>query len=257
MEKIPVQSLERAFALLETLSQNPRGIGLVELSSQTLLHKSTVHRLLSSMIGMGYVVKDSFSGLYRLTYKLLELSSSVLYGTDILTSAKPHLDLLAEQAGESVHLVFPDDFRIVYVYKNDTSSHTFQMRSHIGLRNPMYSTAVGKSILATLSADEVAKIWDESNVRAITPNTVTTLAQLTAQLDRVRNLGYALDNEENETGVRCVGVSIPDQTGRAVAAISVSAPASRMTDERIGVLVPSLLACRDNIRKDLGYPAMS
>ncbi len=252
MENGFVQSLERAFSILETLAKQPKGIGLVELSGMVGLHKSTTHRFLSSLCAMGYVVKDSFSGRYRLTFKVMELSNNMLNDIDILTVAKPHLDRLSHEVSESVHLVMPDGAQVVYIYKTDSSNRSFQMRSKVGLRAPMYCTAVGKSILATMTEQQIAAIWAQSEVSAMTHNTIVELEPFLKELSEIRGRGWAFDKEENEDGVSCIGVSISDYQGHAIAAMSISAPSAQMADEHIEALLPAIFACRDNIYRDMG-----
>ena len=128
MAESSVQSLDRAFALLERLALHPRGMGLVELADSVGLHKSTAHRLLSSLTALGYVVKDSGTGRYRLTYKLLTLSNGILEDMDVLSAAKPHLDRLSEETGEIVHLMVPEGADGVYIYKSDPPLGRGQMR---------------------------------------------------------------------------------------------------------------------------------
>ncbi|MEG2454628.1 MAG: IclR family transcriptional regulator [Oscillospiraceae bacterium] len=248
-----VQSLERAFGLLEQLAVHSRGAGLMELSNLTGLHKSTTHRLLASLIGLGYVVQDSASGHYRLTYKLLTLSNNLLEGVDVLSVSKSHLDDLSEQTGETVHLMVPDGWQGVYIYKSEPARTTsVQMRSRVGLRVPLVYTAAGKAMLADETPERVAQVWQESGVAAITPRTIVALSEFTAELERVRVRGWAMDDEENELGVRCVGAAIPDYTGKALGAMSISGNVAKMTPQRVAELTPLLLTCRDNICRDLG-----
>ena len=167
MAEASVQSVERAFALLERLSARPQGVGLVELSELTGLHKSTTHRLLACLGAMGYVVKDSQSGRYRLTYKLLELSNAMLEDMDVLSVAKPHLDQLSQRTGETVHLMVPEGTQGVYIYKSDTTGQG-QMRSKVGLQVPLVVTAAGKAMLATGSDEEARRVWAQSDHTPLT-----------------------------------------------------------------------------------------
>lgn len=251
MAEASVQSVERAFALLERLSARPQGVGLVELSELTGLHKSTTHRLLACLGAMGYVVKDSQSGRYRLTYKLLELSNAMLEDMDVLSVAKPHLDQLSQRTGETVHLMVPEGTQGVYIYKSDVTGQG-QMRSKVGLQVPLVVTAAGKAMLATGSDEEARRVWAQSDHTPLTEHTITDEAAFLANLARARADGWAVDDEENELGVRCVGAAVPDYRGRAVAAMSISANAARMTPQRVTELAGQLLACRDSICQDLG-----
>ncbi len=252
MAEPSVQSLERAFALLELLALHPRGMALTELAETTGLHKSTVHRLLGSLFSLGYVVKDSGSGHYRLTYKLLTLSNGILDGIDVLSAAKPHLDRLSEETGEIVHLMVPEGSDGVYIYKSEPPLIQGQMRSRVGLRAPLACTAAGKAILATLPQEEVGRLWALAPPTPLTRSTLTQQGSLLAQLREIQDKGWAVDDEENEVGVKCVGASIPDYQGRALAAISISANAARMTSLLLETLIPKLLQCKEDICRDMG-----
>ncbi len=142
---------------------------------------------------------------------------------------------------------------IVYVHKVDSKNSSIRMFSRIGMRRPMYCTAVGKSILATMPDHEVARIWSRSNIRRYTEHTIMDLEMLFGELEAIRRRGYALDNEENELGVRCIGAAVLDYTGQGKAALSISAPITRMPDERINELAAELLAASALISAELGY----
>lgn len=244
--------MERAFALVELLADHPRGIGLVELSELASLHKSTVHRLLSCLRSLGYVVQDSNSGHYRLTYRLLGLSNRLLEDIDVLTVAKPHLDALSDRTGETVHLMIPEGDQGVYIYKSEPAAGQSPMRSKVGLRVPLVCTAAGKAILATWADSDIRLLWEAAPPQAFTAKTVPSLSALMEQIGSVRALGWGVDDEENEMGVRCIGTAIAGFGGKAVAAMSISANAARMTPELIAELTPILLRCREDICRDMG-----
>ena len=172
------------------------------------------------------------------------------YEGDISTIEKLLADWLAQRTGEAVHLVIRDGRDIVYIYK--TESGPMRMSSRVGLRSPLYCTGVGKAILATLPGDELEDIWTHSNVQKLTDKTITDLEELRSQLVEVRANGYAIDDEENELGVRCVAVAIPGADGRAESAFSISGLAPYMTPERIRRIATLALDARTDILADLG-----
>ena len=139
-----VQSVERTFDIIENLSSAPQGLTLLELSSDVGLPKSTVHRLLSTLTGRGYITQEPESKKYLLTLKLFEVSSRSLAGFDILSAARPYLQHLSRITNEAVHLVVREGHEVVYIYKEDSSKNTVRMASHIGLHNPMYVPAWAK-----------------------------------------------------------------------------------------------------------------
>lgn len=248
-DKSGVQSVERIFQLIESLAAHPAGAGLQRLAQDTGLAKSTVHRLLASLVSLGYAAQDE-NGRYRLTLKMFELSSGIVNSMDIMDVAKVHLERLAQRTGEAVHLVIRDGQDIVYIYK--TESGPMRMSSRVGLRSPLYCTGVGKAILATLPADEVAQIWQHTTPQKLTAHTIVDFDALQAQLTEVRTNGYAIDDEENELGVRCVAVAIPGVGGRADSAFSISGLAPYMTPERIRRIATLAQDARTDIMADLG-----
>ena len=247
-----VQSLERAFSLLEALAYHPDGLSLTELSTSSGLHKSTAHRLLASLAQLGYVRQTQEGKHYRLTFKLLELSGHLTDNIDILSIARPFLEQLRDQTGETVHLVVRDGSDIVYVFKAESRGSSFRMFSRIGTRREMYCTASGKSMLAALPDSAVINIWNTTDINPYTEHTITTLEGLLAELKAIRRQGYALDNEENELGVRCIAASLADYSGEYNAAFSISAPLVRMPDERVVELSREVLQTRAKISAELG-----
>ncbi len=249
-EEKTVQSIARVFRIIEVMAAHPGGISLQQLAAEAELAKSTAHRLAANLIALGYAVQDSFSSQYRLTLKMFELSSAVVNDTSILTVAKPHLDRLAHRSGEAVHLVIRDGADVVYLFK--TESGGMRMSSRVGLRVPIYCTGVGKAILSTLPYPEVEAIWKTTEHKKLTRHTIVELDDLMEQLALVRSSGYAVDDEENELGIRCVAVPIPGPGGRAESAFSISSLVPHMGRERLGQLAQLALETKADIMRDLG-----
>lgn len=251
-EKNPIQSADRIFSVLELLSlKGP--LGVIDISTKLDLNKSTVHRLLASLISMDYVRQDQASGKYTLTFKLLSLAESFRSKVDVVSVVHPYLEQIMERSGETVHLVQREENEVVYIDKVESNATSFRMASRIGLRQPLYCTAVGKALLSSLPEDEVKKIWEESRVKKLTEHTIVDYDAFLKELDLSRKRGYALDNEENEMGVRCIAVCIKDYRGAAVNAFSISAPVSRMPDERIEELASFVLQMKAEMSRSLGY----
>ena len=251
-EKNPIQSAERIFEILEYLAEH--GVcSLTEIGTALSLSKSTTHRLLHSLCMMGYVTKDSFSGRYTLTFKILEIAGHVLDRIDVLAVAHRYIDRLMKQVHETVHFVQREGNHIVYVDKVESDASSIRMVSRIGLRMPMYCTGVGKAMLAQMTEREVREIWESTPIEKCTENTITDLDVLLRELAEIRLRGYAIDNEENEIGVRCIAACVQDYTGRADAAFSISAPAARMPDEGLREFSDYVLQTRRDISRELGY----
>ncbi|MEA4932367.1 MAG: IclR family transcriptional regulator [Lawsonibacter sp.] len=253
----PVQSIDRVFDIVEALSSASHGLTLTDLSVAVGLHVSTTHRLLSSLVARGYVRKDIETGKYRLTMRLFEVGSRVVGGMNLVSVSRPFLEHLADFTGETIHLVARDGDEVVYLYKEDTSNSVIRMSSFVGLRSPMYCTAVGKSILAYLPEGEVKTIWDRTVVTPFTPNTIIHFRDLLAELERVRRQGYALDREEHELGVLCVAAPVFDYSGAPVGAVSASAPASRIDQGRIEGFSREIMISANGVTNLLGGPIRS
>lgn len=246
-----VQTVERALTIMEVLSDYPDGLRIIDISSLTKLHKSTVHRLLGTLIQKGYVTQNLETNEYQLTFKLFEIGSKKVKSLDIISVAKPHLSRLMNETNEVVHLVVPEGAEVIYVYKEE-SLETIRMHSYIGMRSPMYCTAVGKAILANMPISEVNKKWETSIIEKKTPNTITDLDKFIEELKLVKEQGYAVDKEENELGVTCLGTAIFDYTKKPRAAISISGPTSRMYD-KIELFSKFLIEKSEEISYELGY----
>lgn len=247
-----VQSVDRALDILELLSNFQQGLNIKDISEKLDLHKSTVHRLLGTLIYKGYVEQHKDSNKYYVTLKLFQLGSRKIENIDLIDISKPYLIQLAKTSEEVVHLVMRDDADIIYVDKVE-GNQTIRMHSRIGNRSPMYCTGVGKAILSTLSREEIKDVWDKSQIQKLTDKTIVTLDHMYKTIDTIQERGYALDDEENEIGVRCIAVPILDFKGDSYAAISISGPANRMTEEKINLYSKELIRSSKEISAQLGY----
>lgn len=251
-ESTGVQSLDRAFDLLELLCRSRRGMTIGALSAETGLHKSTVHRLLAAMCARGYVTRDELNSVYHAGMRLCELSGYIVENIDVVERARAPMERLGRETDEAVHLVVQDGLDIVYIHKVESVTGGIRMFSRIGTRRPLYCTGVGKAIMATWPEEEARAVFRASDVQAVTPHTIVTEEAFLREMSRVRRLGYALDNEENELGMRCIAAAIPDYRARASFALSISVSASRMSSTRLSELRFPLLGVRDEIAAMLG-----
>lgn len=249
--KNPVQSAERIFQVLEMLADSGE-MGLMEISSALGLHKSTVHRLLTSLICMGYAKQDEVTQKYMLTYKLVSMAGKILDRTDILQIARPYMEQLSDISGETVHLVQREGNHILYISKIEAKVGSIRMVSHVGMVHPMYCSGVGKAIMATLPEKEVRQIWNESVIEKKTDRTIVRFEDMLETLAKVRKNGYALDDEENEEGVRCIAASLRGYTKTVKYAFSISGPVSRMTKERVEELAADVKRIQAELSRELG-----
>lgn len=247
----PIQVSERIFSTIETLAQNGP-MGLLELSKELCLNKTTVHRILNSLICMDYARQDPETLKYGLTYKFCGISTQILAQNNMITLARPHLKELAEQTGETVHLVQIDGIQAIYIDKVEASRSSVRLVSMVGKSIPLYCSGVGKAMLADMTDEKILSIWDNSAIHRLTEYTVTDFTEFKKIISQIRQNGYALDNEENELGVRCIAVSIKNFNGKPSYAISVSAPKDRMNDDRIREIRDLILTAKENIQKDMG-----
>ena len=230
-----VQTIERTSLILDILGQNPQGISIRELSTKIKLPKGTTHRLVSSLAYFGYARQDPKTRNYSLGLKLVELGNLLLGQLDLRKEAEPFLRDLAERTKETVHMVFLDRDEIVYIDKVELDHNPggLRMASRVGLRNPAHSCAVGKVLLSHLTEEELDHVIKEKGLPKRTENTIFNSSQLKEHLKLVRAQGYAIDDEENERGIRCIAAPIYNEAGKAVAAVSISGPAFQVTKKVI------------------------
>jgi IclR family transcriptional regulator, KDG regulon repressor len=244
-----VQSLDRAIDVLEAFGHGESERGVAELARELDLPRATVHRLLAALTHRGLMSQDARTGKYRLGLKLFELGSLVANSLDVRRVAHPYLVDLVKHSGETAHLVVLDGTNIVFVDKVETDN-PFRMVSQIGGRLPARHSGSGKALLAQLSDDELGRAFAEPRGTA---DYDVDLAALRAHLKLVRARGWAMDDQETQAGLRCVGTVIRDHTGGAVAGLSISGPIVRISDARVPELVQLLCASAEAISHAIGY----
>jgi DNA-binding IclR family transcriptional regulator len=251
MRRDSVQSLERAFDLLEALAAGGEA-GVTELASRTGLVPSTAHRLLATLTKRGYVTQSA--GRYMLGYKIGEVAGGIEHRLSRLKAvARPHLESVQRATGETVNLVVLDGDRVVYVDQVE-GSRSVRMFTAVGTAALAHTTGSGKSILAYGPPEVPAALYaDREPLLRLTPRTLVTLEALEDDFARIRRRGYAIDNEEHEEGVGCVATPLFDHTGEPCAAMSVSGPAARILHADTAELGALLVAHAHEISVALGY----
>ncbi len=247
-----VQVLERSLGILDLLCQEGPELSLIELSERLKLHKSTTHRLLGVLEQHRFIEKSANNGKYRLGLKLFELGSKAIAHLDWREKARRHLQRLAFETGETAHLCILDDGEVLYLEKVE-APRTVRVPSIVGRRYPAHCGAAGKTLLAFRSEEEVGELVKRRGLKAYTRNTLTTPAQLKEALRGVRDQGYAVDNEEFEEGLECIGAPIRDYSGRVVAAISIAGPTFRITEDKLPVLARTVMDVAKELSADLGF----
>jgi IclR family acetate operon transcriptional repressor len=230
-----VQSLQRAFELLERLADTGGEASLSELAASSGLPMPTIHRLIRTLVTLGYV-RQNTNRRYALGARLIRLGehASLQFGT----WARPLLAELVDEVGETANLAVLERDEVVYVAQVASRRHSMRMFTEVGRRVLPHSTGVGKALLAAFPDQEVRALLARTGMPAATEKTITTPDGFLAALEDVRRLGYAVDDNEQEIGVRCLAVSVPDSP--TATAISVSGPAGRVTDEAIDRMAPVL-----------------
>lgn len=247
-----VQSVERALSIIEVLSEYEDGLGITEISELVKLHKSTVHRLLYTLITKGYVSQNENTNKYMLSLKLFELGSKKVEKMNIVTAARPLLQELMEKTNEVVHLVVREGTEIVYVAKVE-SQNPIRMYSRIGKRSQVYCTAVGKAMLAKSNAEDVLRVWENSDISKLTQYTITDFKQFKSALDKVKEMGYAIDEQENEIGIRCVAAAVLDYKGEVCGAVSISGSIISFKKNKIDEFSKLVVEYAKHISRELGY----
>lgn len=243
-----VQSLDRALNILEILSVN-EVLTLSDIAEYSGLTKPTVHRLLATLIKNGYVEKIN-SGEYRTTLKLFKLGSQRIQKIDFMNITRSFASQLSLDTNETVHIVIQDDTEVLYIDKFEAENALFKTASKIGKTAPLYSTAVGKVLLASYNNFDIHNMWNNFKLKKFTENTIVDLNEFMKEIEKIRTNGYAIDNEENEYGTYCIGAAFYNYSKKPVGAISLSTSAANpKKDEYIN----KVLICANRISGMLGY----
>ena len=248
------QSVGKALQILLALGSGPANLD--QLAAALDVHKTTVLRLLRTLAEEHFVFRDG-NNRYHLGARIHELSSRGLDQREVRGIAAPHLAAFNREHGRTTHLSELSGSEVVYIDKLESHDHV-RMASRIGLRAPVHSTAAGKVLLADLPQIELDGLLAGLTFPRITPNTITDRPAYLAELAAVREQGWALDREENEPSINCIGAPVRNASGRVVAAVSVSVPDIVASYEELVALLPSLLAVTDRISRESGWrPASS
>ena len=224
-------SVVKAFTILEYLAMRAGAWELGVISRALGMHKSTLYRFLTTLEHLGYVAQDSGTGRYSLGARVVWLASTFLDGLDLRTLARPLLENLVDATQETVHLAILDDFEVVYIDKVD-GHQPVKMASRVGNRMPAHSTGLGKALLAHCDESQWPVYVLDKGLKSYTPNTIVDPEEFYTHLRGIKLRGFAIDNSENEDGIRCLAVPIKDHTGKTVAAISISGWTLTMVPER-------------------------
>ena len=246
-------AVRHAVQLLEAFIDGPAEYGISELGRRVGLNKSTVHRLVATLVEVGWLDRNPATDKYRLGLKLFELGSAVAARLEVRENALPYMQALMEQSGETVHLAILDDDEMVYVAKVE-SLHAIRLFSQIGQHGPVHCTGVGKVLLAHADPALLEQVI-AAGLPAYTINTLTDPDALRAQLAQVRARGYALNQEESEYGLVSAAAPVFDHTGAVVAGLSAAGPTLRMTPDKLPGLIEQVVETAAQVSRRMGYRA--
>jgi IclR family KDG regulon transcriptional repressor len=251
-----IQSLRKGLLMIELLAENSGGLSLSQIAGDLGLNKSTAHHLAATLVAQGFAEQDPSSRYYTLGSKFHDLAYTASAGRNLVGEAEPVLRALAERTGEVAHLMVLDQDQALYLHRVESPYATrgLQMASYVGMRSHLHSSSGGKILLAHMAPERARIILERKGMPRQTARTITGFDSLFKHLEEVKKQGYALDNEENQDGVRCVGAPVFNPGGRVVAAISLSGPAVRITEEAISHRILDLvIRAGKDLSQRLGY----
>lgn len=248
-----LSSVRAAVRVLKAFSEYEPEIGISNLAKQLGLAKSTVHRLVTTLLAEGLLEQNPENGRYRLGIELFALGALARRRVDVSSQALPFLHALRERTNETVHLAILDNTRIIYLF-NLESNQAIRMHSYIGVRKPAFCTAEGQAMLA-FGGPELIGMVLKGGLVARTPKTNTHSPTFLKVLEKVRHDGYAIDDEESEIGMRGLAAPVRDVTGGVVGAVGIGGPVQRLTKKSLRAFIPALLNAVEGISARLGYRA--
>ncbi|HZC24624.1 MAG TPA: IclR family transcriptional regulator [Candidatus Binatia bacterium] len=250
----PSVAVERAFAMLEAIALEPEGLSNAEISRKLKIPKSSASYILRTMEKQNYLNRDELTGKYRVGLKVLSLSRGALSGIDVREVALPIMRHLMEKTHLTCHLAILDGPEAVYIEKVEPQGF-IRMDTWVGRRMRVHATSVGKALVAHIPQDRLEKILSERAMEKRTPKTITTAARLLKELDKVRAQGYAVDDEENNLGARCVGAPIFNQNGTIEASLGLSGTIHEVNEHTMPRILEALKDAARHISMQLGYRA--
>jgi DNA-binding IclR family transcriptional regulator len=245
-------STSRLFQIIEFMASSNDWVSVRTMARELHISAATAYRALDSLKSIGYVLQDPHDSRYQLSLKIAWVSAQVLENVQLRQIARPFLQHLTSVTNETTHLAVLEGTEFVYIDKVD-NTQAVRMRSRVGQRGQLHCTAAGKSMLAFLPQSEVVPILKRLKFQPVTQNTITDAKKFQEHLAKVRQIGYAVDDEENEVGIRCIGSPIYDHAGRLSGALSISGWTITMTRERVPQLAPELLLTCRHISNALGF----
>ena len=247
-----INSLSRGLQILQLLAEANRPLGVTDIADRLSVDPSTSYRLLATLEKHKFIRQES-SKKYTLGFGVVAIAAALLRQIDVAAIAAPFLRELMTSTGESAHVAIADGNRAAVVAQA-CAPGMLRVDTPLGSHEPLYCTAVGKALLSDAEPIRVRTLIGSAPLTRYSPNTITNLEMLMTELHRTRDRGYAFDDEELHAGVRCIAAAVRDHSGTIVAAVGISAPASRLTRERTAAPVAAVRQTAVDLSAELGYP---
>jgi len=246
-----VQAVDKALDVLDTLGGSGRPLGVSDIARRTGYSKATVHHLLTTLVSRRYVLQDPYTSMYRLGWALYELGTSVVRDVEFTRAARPFLDRLAADTGESILLGILEDDAVLYLDRGESPSG-FRMVANAGRRGPLHATASGKVLLAFASDGQLVERVLSKPLVKFTTSTITDESALRRQLITVRSRGWAVCRQEREVGLSSLAVPLRNYTGLVVGSLTLACPATRLTKASLPKYLEALHAAAHEIEVHIG-----
>ena len=253
-QRVGIQSLGRAFAILEEVARHREGISLADLSKRVGLHNSTAFHLAKTLVSLGYVRQEKDTKRYRIGRPLFALAANCLDEIEMVNVATPILEDLSRETGESAHFAVRMGDAVVVIART-SGPGAFQLTDRVGVVRPAHCTALGKMILASLRPDQLKRFLGRVELKPSTEKSITEIAVLTREIDEIRRSGIAFDDGEYNLEVRCVAVAVNDFTGEAIGALGISGPVWRLSIQALQSRAKILQAAADRLSAEFGAKA--
>jgi DNA-binding IclR family transcriptional regulator len=246
-----IQSLGRAFAILEEVARHREGIGLADLSKRVGLHNSTAFHLVKTMVSLGYIRQEKDTKRYRVGRPLFALAASSLDEIEMVNVATPVLEDLARDTGESSHFAVRMGDAVTVIART-SGPGAFQLTDRVGVVRPAHCTALGKIILAALRPDQLQRYLERVELTPSTEKSITDIAVLGREIEEIRRSGIAFDDGEFNLEVRCVAVPVRDFTGQIIGALGISGPVWRLSIQALQSRAKMLQGAANRLSADFG-----
>jgi len=250
-----VQVIDRVFQILDRLAEVKCELGATDLAERLKLHKATVHRLLVTLERHRVIEKNHANAKYKLGSRLFELGTLAVSRLDLYHLARPHLEVLVQKTHETAHLGIMSEGELISIVSVEVD-RSLRLPTTVGRRSPMYCTSQGKAILAFSPEIVVSEVIRSIEFKRFTRNTITRASHLKEEFDRIRKRGYAIDNEELEEDLRCIGAPVFDHAGVVIAALGIAGPTYRVGGGHLPHLIEAVLSASRRLSSSLGFKAL-